>query len=190
MLLCALLRQIATSSDAGRLSFGTLHGQHPAAPGAGPDDRKAEPKPKKKPNSQRVISSKIAMLSAKVSEVMSWTAKVKESPLFLDCNAMWHHVTPRHVNPWLYKTISCMMTMIIFSDHIMTQHEEIHEYIRLNTNVNKKTQVWNFEGWVHCGVGSPFQFFSESQSGDGDPLCQADWRGWSEERRVKAGPYR
>jgi hypothetical protein len=34
-----------------------------------------------------------------------------------------------------------MMTMIIFSDHIMTQHEEIHEYIRLNTNVNKKTQV-------------------------------------------------
>ena len=81
-----MLRQIATAGDQGRLSFGTLNGGAgpSAAPAGGGGD--VDKKPKKKPNTQKVVQGKIAMLSAKVSEIMAWTAKVKDSPLvLLDC---------------------------------------------------------------------------------------------------------
>ena len=77
-----LLRQIATAGDHGRQGFSTLGGDAPAssnaptpAGGAGDVDKKV----KKKPNTQKVVQGKIAMLSTKVSEIMAWTAKVKDS---------------------------------------------------------------------------------------------------------------
>lgn len=79
-----LIRQLATGNEIGQLQSTAL-GLH-----ADSGDRRAaaaeEPvvqKAKKPVNVQRVVASKIALLSAKNAEILSWTSKVDESTLFL-----------------------------------------------------------------------------------------------------------
>lgn len=81
-----MARQLATGSEIERLQTSALglqadSGSAPSAPADPP-----LPKPKRPQNLQKTVSSKIAMLSSKNAEIMSWEAKVSESTLFLDQN--------------------------------------------------------------------------------------------------------
>ena len=74
-------------SDMSQLGFHTLM---PAAPAPGADVQPGggnmeKPKAaKRKPDTQKVVAAKISMVSTKVSEIMTWTAKVKDaSTVFL-----------------------------------------------------------------------------------------------------------
>ena len=72
-------------SDMGQLGFHTLM---PTASPPGTDGQPGnQEKPKaakRKPDSQKVVAGKISMVSTKVSEIMTWTAKVKDaSTVFL-----------------------------------------------------------------------------------------------------------
>ena len=74
-----LTRQIATGSEMHRLQstgpgFQTVAGDGRSAPADEP-----AAKPKKVPNTQRLVASKIAQLSAKNAEILSWSSKVSES---------------------------------------------------------------------------------------------------------------
>ena len=83
-----MARQLATGSEIERLQTSALGLQADSETGTAPANQpQAKPKVKKPPNLQKTVSSKIAMLSSKNAEIMSWEAKVSESTLFLDQNA-------------------------------------------------------------------------------------------------------
>ena len=90
------MRQLATAGEIGRLQSTALglhagggSGEQPSTP-AGPGQQQQPPKKEKKPvNLQRLVASKIAMLSSKNTEIMAWEARIKESDkLFLDLTSM------------------------------------------------------------------------------------------------------
>ena len=76
-----LLRQIAPGGEVERMQSMAL-GFHagPGTAGSGrPSGDEPAAKPKKVPNTQRLVATKIAQLSAKNAEILSWTSKVSES---------------------------------------------------------------------------------------------------------------
>ena len=85
------MRQLATAGEIGRLQSTALGlhaggGGEPSNPGGPDQPPPQQPKKEKRPpNMQRLVASKIAMLSSKNTEIMAWEARIKESEkLFLD----------------------------------------------------------------------------------------------------------
>ena len=91
-----VMRQLATAGEIGHLQSMAL-GIHAGGSGqssnpGGPDQQPPnQPKKEKKPpNMQRLVASKIAMLSSKNTEIMAWEAKITDSErVFLDLIFLW-----------------------------------------------------------------------------------------------------
>lgn len=62
-----------------------FHALMPAGPSTDvqPGNQEKPKAPKRKPDAQKVVAGKIAMVSTKVSEIMTWTAKVKDASTVL-----------------------------------------------------------------------------------------------------------